>query len=500
MAKKDYKELFDTKHLQSDLKRRSLRSGAVTLSSQGLMFVIQLGSTMVLARILTPEDYGVVAMVLAITGLASVLLNMGLSTATIQKSEITYHQVSLLFWINAGVGALLMLVVAGISPVIAWFYQMEELVWVAIALSTTFFLNGLAVQHQALLNRQMRFLALAMIQVLAMVAGVSVAIVAAFYGLGYWALVFNSLAVSFFTLFATWCVTAWLPGIPQRGTDVRQMIRFGVDIMGFNLVNYFSRNLDNILIGRYHGGGALGIYSKAYQLLMMPITNLRDPLNKVAVPALSRLQYDPVGYRNYYKRFLNLLAIIAMPLIVFLFVCSEQIILIVLGSQWHEANEIFKILALVALVQVVTSTRGTVLITTGNSRRFFYLGTASAIIFSISFVVGVPWGPKGVAMAYMIATYLVFIPFMVMSFKGTPVCTFDFFKSIFVPLISSVLMGFVCCFFMFFSVGLVLFSQIILTFFVGLFSYVFFLVLIGGKSQIFEIYGYFKLAFFQSRS
>jgi PST family polysaccharide transporter len=495
MARKDYQKLFDTKHLHTDLKKRSLRSGAVTLTTQAISFVIHLVSTMILARILTPDDYGMMAMVVAITGLAGVLLNLGLSTATIQREEITHEQVSVLFWINAGVGALLMLIVAGLSPVIAWFYNLEELAWVALALSSTFLINGLSVQHQALLNRQMRFFTLAIIQVIAAIVGVSVAIVAALHGLGYWALVLNTLAVSTFTSLATWYSTAWLPGSPQRGTNVGQMIRFGADIMWFNLVNYFSRNLDNILIGKFHGGVALGIYSKAYQLLMMPITNLRDPLNKVATPALSRLQNDSVLYRNYYMKFLNILALVSMPLIVFMFTCSEQIILIVLGEQWSDSGEIFKILALVALVQVVSSTRGTVLITTGKSRRYLILGSASAVIFSISFVLGLPWGAKGVAMSYMIATYLVFIPFMAISFRDTPVCVYDFFKSIYVPLIASLFMGILCHFFLVYNVGLGPLALVVSTSFIGFFSYIILLLTFGTRSQIIQVFDYFRLAF-----
>jgi len=165
MAKKDYSKLFDTAHLSSDLKKRSLRGGAVTLGTQGTNFVIQLGSTMVLARILTPDDYGMMAMVVAITGFATLFINLGLSTAVVQRAEINHAQVSTLFWINAAIGAFVTLLVAGLSPVIAWFYHTPELKWVALALSFNFIINGLGVQHHALLNRQMRFVALAVIQV-----------------------------------------------------------------------------------------------------------------------------------------------------------------------------------------------------------------------------------------------------------------------------------------------------------------------------------------------
>lgn len=436
-----YQHLFDTAHLQTDLKRRSLRSGAVTLSSQAAMFILQLGSTMILARILTPKDYGIMAMVVAITGFAGMFINLGLSTAVIQRSEINHEQVSTLFWINAGIGVLVMLIVAALSPVIAWFYQTPALKWVTIALSLNFLINGLAVQHQALLNRQMRFSAIAVIQVGAMAAGIIVAILAGIYGLGYWALVMNSLTISIVTVIGGWVASGWWPGLPRRNAGVGEMIRFGSDIVGFNVINYFARNLDNVLIGRYHGSGQLGFYSKAYQLLMMPITNLRDPLNKVAMPTLSRLQNDPEQYRNYYKKLLSILSFVSVPIVVFMFVCSDRIISLVLGAQWMEASVLFKILAVAGLIQTVSSTRGLILLSSGKSRRYFWVGVANALATCLAFTIGLPWGAKGVATAYVVSNYLILFPSLIYSFKGTPVRLSDFFMAIYKPVIASGLMA-----------------------------------------------------------
>ena len=359
------------------------------------------------------------AMVVAVTGLAGVLSNLGLSTATIQRADINHEQVSTLFWINAGVGVGVTVVVAGLSPLVAWFYQTPDLVWIMLALSINFFINGLAIQHSALLNRQMRFYSLAKIQVFSTFVGIGTAIVAAKYGFGYWALVLNSLVTSATSVFGTWFASGWVPGRPRFSTDVKSMVKFGSDIVGFNVINYFSRNLDNILIGRYSGSAALGLYSKAYQLLMMPITNLRDPMTRVAMPTLSRLQHDPEQYRDYYKKYISILAFISMPLVVFMFVCSDQLIILLLGSQWAGASELFKILAIAAFLQPVSSTGGVVLLSTGKGRKYLVLGAVNAIIISLSFVVGLPWGPKGVATAYAIVNYVLLYPTLFYVFKGT---------------------------------------------------------------------------------
>ncbi len=297
-----------------------------------------------------------------------------------------------------------MLLVSSLSPLIAWFYKTPELKWVAMALSCNFLINGMAVQHQALLNRQMRFVAIAIIQIGSMLAGISVAIIMALQDFGYWALVFNSITISVCTVMGAWIASGWLPGLPQRDVGVGSMVKFGSDIVGFNIINYFSRNLDNILIGRYHGSGALGLYSKAYQLLMMPITNLRDPLNKVAMPTLSRLQNEPEQYRNYYKKLLSILSTVSIPFVMFMFVCSDRIISLVLGAQWLEASALFKILALAGLIQTVSSTKSLVLLSEGKSRKFLWPGAANALVISTAFTIGLPWGAKGVATAYTIST------------------------------------------------------------------------------------------------
>jgi PST family polysaccharide transporter len=401
---------------------------------------------MFLARILTPRDYGINAMAVAVIGLAGVVFSLGLSTATIQRAEINHEQVSTLFWINAGIGFLFTIIIASLSPVVAWFFKTPELLWVMITLSGTFFISGLSVQHSALLSRQMRFYSIAKIQIIAMVAGISVAIITGRQGFGYWALIFNFIINSVVNLIGTWIATGWLPGRIYRDVGVASMIKFGNNIMKFSLINYFSRNLDNILIGRYHGDAALGLYSKAYQLLMMPITNMRDPLTKVAMPVLSRIQNEPLQYRNYYCKCISILAFVSMPLVVFMFVCSDQLINLLLGSQWMGASELFKILAIAALIQPVVGTGGMVLLSLGRGRRYFVLGLINAIITSFSFVCGLPWGAKGVAISYVISNYVLFLPTLFYSFEDTSIRLFDFVVATYKPLLASLVMGIGCFF------------------------------------------------------
>ena len=492
-----YKNLFDTTHLQSDIKKRSLRSGAVTISAQGIMFVLQLGSTMILARILSPQDYGINAMAVTISGFASMFSSLGLSTATVQRADINHEQVSTLFWINAAIGLLLTLIIAAISPAAAWFYKTPEMLWVMLSLSVTFTISGLSVQHSALLTRQMKFYSLAKISVLSSFAGIVVAIITGYYGFGYWALVFNSLTNVVVITIGTWLACKWIPGKPSRSAGVGSMIKFGSDLVGFNVINYFSRNLDNVLIGRYHGSGALGLYSKAYQLLMMPITNLRNPMTSVAMPALSRLQNEPEQYRTYYLKCVSLLAFVSMPLVAFMFVCSEHLINLLLGPQWQGANEIFKILAIAAFIQPFSGTTGMVLISTGRSRLYLFLGLFGAIVICLSFVSGLPWGPKGVATGYVIANYILLFPIFFYTFKNTSISIGDVLSAVYKPVCASVIMGMGCFFLpLWISGDMNVVLLLVILFLASSIIYLLaFAVFPGGGNELREYYSYVGLIY-----
>jgi O-antigen/teichoic acid export membrane protein len=424
-----------------DLKERSLKGGAITLTDQAFSYGIHLAVTVVLARLLTPEDYGIVAMVTAVTGFVNLFRELGLSSATIQSREITHDQLSALFWINVGLGGLITLIIAASGPALAWFYQKPQLSLVTAGISLTSLVSSLGTQHGALLNRQMRFGALAVVRVSALVAGAAAAVIVALAGGAYWALVANSVVTTLCSTGGLWIASGFRPGRPKKEAGVRALVRFGAHIVGFDIVNYFHRNLDNVLIGRVWGAQPLGLYSRAYSLLMFPISNLRGPLHRVAFPALSRLQGDPARYRLYFTKYCSLLAFISMPLVAFLFTCSENVIGLLLGPRWLDAAELFSILALVAFFQPVSGLTGTVLVTVGHGARYFRLGLFNAIITSIAFISGLPWGPKGVAIAYCIVSYLILHPSLMYAFHRTPVSPSDFYRSIAKPFLASICMG-----------------------------------------------------------
>ncbi len=203
-----------TMPLDRDLKGKSVRSGAVTVASQAIQFALQLASTAILARLLLPADFGIVAMALSLTAFAEVFKNMGLSTATIQRADVSHAQINTMFWLNIVVGAFLMLAIMALAPVLAWFYHKPELISVTLVLSSTFLIGSLGIQHGALLNREMRFGTLAGIQITSAVAGIAVAIAAAAAGAGYWALVARWLVGSLAAVSLFWTFSPWRPDRP----------------------------------------------------------------------------------------------------------------------------------------------------------------------------------------------------------------------------------------------------------------------------------------------
>jgi PST family polysaccharide transporter len=404
-------------HLRTDDVRAEVgvhaaRGGAVTMASQGLRFGLLLVTTAVLGRLLTPQDYGLVGMVAIVMGFVALFKDLGLASATIQREELSQREVSTLFWLNLGFSLGVALLTAAVAPLVARFFGEPRLTAVTMAYAAGFIFGGLAVQHEALLRRRMRFAALAGANVAALLVNAVVTVTLAWAGFGYWSLVCGQLALGLAYAVCLWGVCGWRPGRPGRLSEVRALLAFGRDLTGFTVVNYFARNLDNLLIGRVWGAVQLGFYAKAYQLLLLPIDQVIEPVTSVAVPALSRLNGEPERYRLAYLRLLEKVAMVTMPLMAFLVMTSDWVVRVVLGPQWGEAAPIFSILGVAGLVQPVASTAGWLFVTQGRTRemlRWGYVGPPLTVLFIVA---GLPWGATGVAASYTAGYLCVVTPLL----------------------------------------------------------------------------------------
>ena len=420
---------FRTDHLMDSIGGRTAKGGVVTMAAHGLKFAISIIATAILARLLSPKDYGLIGMVAVATNFIVMFKDLGLSQATVQKSEISPQQISTLFWVNLTLSVITMVVTVLLAPAISWFYGDTRLTLITIVSATGFVIGGLTVQHEALLKRQMRFVALSSVALFAMIVGYMVGIACAWYGFGYWALVFSQLALLTTDAILVWFICGWRPGLPSRDTGVRSMLSFGGNITAYATVNYFSKNADNLLLGKFWGAQPLGLYNKAAQLVGLPTDQVHEPVMSVAVPALSRLVDEPERYRKAYLRIMEKVLMLVMPAVALLIVSSDWIISIVLGPQWKDAGTILIFMSIAGLLQPVMNTAGPLLMTQGRGRHLFYWSLISAPLSILSILAGLPWGATGVAASYSLTRVFITNPLMYWFVGRTgPVRTIDFYR------------------------------------------------------------------------
>jgi PST family polysaccharide transporter len=389
---------------QHDELRHSSRRGVViNIGAQGLRLVLVFLNQILLARLLTPADFGLVAMVGPILAFSLLLADFGLTQSTIQRPNLTDDQLSFIFWMNFAASAALALLMLLSASAIAAFYSEPRVAPIAAVLSSLLLLSGLYAQHSALLNRRMRFGVLAAIDLLSYCGGAAVGLLLSWYGFGYWSLVVMAVTNHLLMVILSWGVTRWIPGRPRRVAEAGELVRQGGNMSGFNLSNYFTRNLDNVIIGRSGGAVELGYYDRAYRLLLLPIQQVNTPLAKVALPTLSRMIGDPDSYRRSYLRLLESVLFLTLPTLIFAAIHSEPIVVGLLGPQWAPVAPIFSLLAVGGLFSGIANSSGWLFVTQDRTRELRDFSIITAIFFSLAFLIGVKWGAVGVAAAYAIA-------------------------------------------------------------------------------------------------
>lgn len=410
---------FKIDHLKKDLKVRAVKSGGIMIACRIGMYCIRMVSTIVLARLLVPKDFGLVAIVTAFAGFFYIFRSLGLTDATVQEEHLTHRQVSTLFWINLGFSMGISLVFICLSPLIAYFYNEPKLKMITILLSLSFTFAGLSTLHLAIVKRKMKFLKFAINEIIGTILSVIVAILVATYGYGYWALVFRQISLAAFTAIGAWVICRWRPGLPGRGTNVAPLIKFGANLVGFNFVKYLSGNVDKTLIGWKWAPTSLGYYHNAYHLFVAPINQFSVPLVSVAVATLSKLRSEPERFIKYYLKALSQLSFFCLPLSAFMTVMSREIILLLLGPQWDKSALIFSAFGLSMGILIIYHTNGWLHISLGKSERRFRWGIINSVFTVIGIVIGLPFGPLGVAVAYSAMIYLLFVPGFI--YAGKPI-------------------------------------------------------------------------------
>jgi len=391
---------------------------------------------MVLARLLSPTDFGLVGMVTALTGILNLFRDFGLSTAAVQRATVTEEQISTLFWINLFVGIVLAILTIALAPAVALFYHEPRLIWVTIVLAGGFVFNSAGVQHEALLLRDLRFTALAWLGLLSLVISIAIGIGMALRGYGYWALVGMTLAAPLVSSIGMWLIAKWVPGMPRRQVEVRSMMRFGGTITLNGLVVYVAYNLEKVLLGRYWGADVVGVYGRAYQLSNIPTDNLNSSVGVVAFSALSRLQDAPQRLRSYFLKGYSLVLACTLPITILCALFASDAISVLLGPKWNATAPIFRFLAPTILSFAMINPFAWLLFSIGEVRRSLKIALVIAPLVITGYVIGLPYGPKGVAIGYSTAMALWIIPHIVWCIKGTAISFHDVMHTVSRPLVS----------------------------------------------------------------
>jgi polysaccharide transporter, PST family len=388
-------------------RSRNVAKGALAaIVTQFVRIATQVGSVVVLSRLLTPADFGVYAMASPVLAFVVLFQDFGLGHATVQKEFLTQKDLSSLFWVNLSAGISLAVGLVILSPLVGIFYNNPKLAALTSAMSCTLILSGADVQHLSLLTRQMRFWTLALLESAAALSGFLTSCVLALIYHNYWAILAGSLASGVALAGGAWLSSGWLPSKPGSIKEAKSMLNFGMGVTGFNFAEFVSRNADSVLIGKYWGEVPLGLYNRAYRLLLFPLQQVTNPMIRVMLPTLSRLVQEPEKYREAFLRAVFPAFLVVLPGVAFMIATADFLVPIVLGSRWADVAPTFVGLGMAGLLQTMNSPASWLFLSQGRTREYMLWGFFSAATSVSAFVCGLPYGPLGVAIAYSISEVL----------------------------------------------------------------------------------------------
>lgn len=422
------------------LNRQAASSVKWSTVSQAGRQIMQFVTTAILARLLSPADFGLVGMATIVTGFIWLFQDLGTASAVIQRKHSSESLLSSIFWMNVGFGLLGMLALLIVAPLAASFYQEPRITVILRVLSVTFLLSGVTTLQKALLERELAFAKLAKIEISATLAGSAIGISLAVLGWGVWALVYQALTVVVVTTILIWMKTFWQPKIMFNWNELKKVSSYSLNLTGFSIFNYFSRNADYLLVGKFLGTQELGYYTLAYRLMLYPLQNISAIANRVLFPVFSRVQDDNSKFSSAYLKIVSSIAILTFPLMIALWGVAEPFVMTIFGRQWQPVSWLLLILAPVGLLQSIGTTVGLLYQAKGRTDWMFRWGVFAGIVFITSFVIGLHWGIIGVAGAYTIANVTLTYPGFAIPLRLIELRVVDLGKALWRPLFASFLM------------------------------------------------------------
>ena len=424
--------MLSSEHLTRDLGRRTASGGIMAIGAQVLILLMQLGYMAVMARLLNPDDFGLVAMATTVTAFVGVFADVGLSMATIHSQKLDQDTVSALLIVNLAAGFVLMLVAWLMAPLAAWSFNDPRVFHLVLVLALAIPITAAGAQHKALLIRNMRWMSLYGVNLGSLVCGCAVGIAMAWGSdFNYWSLTIATLTTALLGTLGQWMLSSWRPSRVGNWKGTRSAINFGVNFSAFNAINYFHRQADNILIGYYLGSAQLGFYTRAYSIFTLPISLVNGPLTTAFIPALSRLQTKSSQWRKAFLDMLALVTIVGSAIAASLFVLAAPLVTLLLGPSWAASAEILNYLSLSIFVSTPLSAMGWIYISLGQTNRMFAWSVFATTIILVAFAIGLSGGASGVALAYSIVIYVLTLPSFWYASRKAPVSMGDISKTVF---------------------------------------------------------------------
>jgi O-antigen/teichoic acid export membrane protein len=365
---------------------------------------------------------------------------MGISSAIIQKKDLDQKNLSSIFWFNLLIGLLAMSITVIAAPLIAHFYSQKSLSTILTVMSVSFLFTTLSVVQNSLLIKEIKFKKLALLEIISTLSSSLIGISLAYLGYGVWSLVWQNISITLIYTLLIWITENWRPELHFRWKDIKPLIGFSANLSGFNFLNYFSRNADNLLIGKFLGVTALGHYNLAYTIMLFPLSNISLVLSKVMFPALSKIQFDNSKFKLFYTKSTKYIAFVSFPLMLGLFAVADELVLVVFGTKWIPVIFLIKVLSSIGLLQSIVSTVGSIYLAKGQTGLMFRWGTFSSIIVVIAIVIGLKWGINGVAICYAIATLLITYPSFAIPFRLIDLKFTDFILNLKEEIVTSIIM------------------------------------------------------------
>jgi O-antigen/teichoic acid export membrane protein len=383
-----------------------------TGASRMVQLVLQFVFAAVLARLLLPSAFGLMAALAVFTGFGIIFTDLGISPAIVQRQVVEERHLSSAFWLNLAMGTFLTLLLMALAPALAAFYDEPRLLVLTLAVAPSLLLSSFSAVQNAILDREMNFRRLSIVETLALVGGNCAAIAMALAGFGVWSLVGLALIGSALRAVLLWFSLTWRPRMRPQRSALSELWEYGGGFTGYRILTYWSANADNLLIGRFIGVRPLAFYNRAYNLMTLPNATAGAITMRVMIPALSRLQDNKDRVRRIYLDSIGLITLVMFPLVIGMLVLSDPFIRSVYGPRWAPSAPLLQILSAVALLQVVTGTASWIFMTQGRTGLLFRWSVFSSIGAILSFVIGLPWGAKGVAVGFLVYNILVTYPLM----------------------------------------------------------------------------------------